>query len=900
MRQVLLSILYFLLCFFHVLCPAQTYSISGSIVDSKGNRVEGVYVTCQQHEKTLGCKSDSTGHFKISNIIVDSVVLRFSHINYKDTVVPLMKKNYSKPLSIIMLSKINNLEAVKITTESLNSNLRGDTTVYFAKAYKINKDASAYDLIQKLPGVGLSDGTLQAHGETVTEVLIDGREYNDITMALKNIPAYIVNEVQIFYKGSDYSRITGFDDGERNMVLNLSTRRPNAKKMLGKVQAAYGSSNRYDCYGNLNWFNSTNRLSIFAQLNNVNRQDYSGFNIPNQNNENTPGQSPYTKGRSNILADNETNNGNISLTDGQTATAATALNHSFSSKDSSFSIVSHYFYSITDNATEYNIDDYFFIDSTQENQKQLLTTTSHGQRFKTKIEWRITKKDVVVFSPEISFQETDKNENISLSRNNTLTPIDQAGNNSEKNVLARGQLNYVHHIGKKGSAVSLTLNGRYLDGECLENIDITQLFSSINRNVSVHNKDKQTEGTLSFATPSINRYSRLKFDIFFNVNKLNGSRKSLLSDTVGNVHVDTMSSGRLSVLDYALAGRMVYTYSRRKTNVVCGSEVFGQNHSIATMMVQKDTNTIMILPFFQLRYQINSKNQIHFNIATKQQKPTAGMYDDVVRVVNPTLHIYGNPHLDYGLSNDISIRWLHNDVARSRFFVLFAKYGRIENTFATVRALDVKEGNDVQIVSYRNSSIPQKSIEALVAYGFPFKTIKSNVNLSSYCRYSFVPGFYNDTPSNSDVLCWNNSITIGSNISEHIDFVIDVNASYNSDKNNDYSLFSASYWSYSFGGQLVTHLGKHIKSTIECGYTGYTGNWVYNYNALISNISFSALFGKNQCFEFQLAVNDIFNQNNNFYQSITELYLRETDASVLKRYLLLKLLYNINNSNNEN
>ena len=52
---------------------------------------------------------------------------------------------------------------------------KGDTTSFNANAFKTRENAQAEDLIRKLPGVTFQNGQIQAQGEQVQRVLVDGR-----------------------------------------------------------------------------------------------------------------------------------------------------------------------------------------------------------------------------------------------------------------------------------------------------------------------------------------------------------------------------------------------------------------------------------------------------------------------------------------------------------------------------------------------------------------------------------------------------------------------------------------------------------------------------------------------------------------------------------------------------
>ena len=78
------------------------------------------------------------------------------------------------------------------------------------------------DLLKKLPGIQVDkDGKIKAMGETVQKVLVDGEEFfgDDPGMAVKNLRADAVKEVQVFDKKSDQAYFTGIDDGKTQKQL---------------------------------------------------------------------------------------------------------------------------------------------------------------------------------------------------------------------------------------------------------------------------------------------------------------------------------------------------------------------------------------------------------------------------------------------------------------------------------------------------------------------------------------------------------------------------------------------------------------------------------------------------------------------------------------------------------
>ena len=156
-----------------------------------------------------------------------------------------------------------------------------DTTEYFADAVKTNPDATAGDLISKMPGITVQDGKVQAHGEDVKNVFLDGKPFfgDDPNTVLKNVPAEIIERIQVYDKQSEQAEFTGFDDGNTSKTINIITRVRFRNGTFGKLAAGYGDQERYSTGGNLNFFNDKQRVTLLGQLNNTNEQNFSNEDL---------------------------------------------------------------------------------------------------------------------------------------------------------------------------------------------------------------------------------------------------------------------------------------------------------------------------------------------------------------------------------------------------------------------------------------------------------------------------------------------------------------------------------------------------------------------------------------------------------------------------------------------
>ena len=83
------------------------------------------------------------------------------------------------------------------------------------------------DLLKKMPGVEVdSEGKITVNGKEIKKVLIDGKEFfsDDPKVASKNLPSKMIDKVQVLDKLSDMAKMTGFDDGEEETVINLTVK----------------------------------------------------------------------------------------------------------------------------------------------------------------------------------------------------------------------------------------------------------------------------------------------------------------------------------------------------------------------------------------------------------------------------------------------------------------------------------------------------------------------------------------------------------------------------------------------------------------------------------------------------------------------------------------------------
>jgi len=919
----LLSSLIFVLCAITQIV-AQNKCLIGKITDANTHRpVEEATISFKSSGKDHFTKSNRRGEYLLDVARNTRIVVKVSHVSYKPVSHLIMCKDDTTTVDFLMEMKENELGEVTVQAMAQRVKQKNDTTVYYADAYKVNQDATAYDLIsQKLPGIGLRDGKLEAHGETVKEIMIDGKEYfkSDIVLSLKNLPADIINEIQLFDKVSDYSSITGYDDGTRRKVINIKTKQGMQESSFGKVYAGYGLENYYKAYGMFNHFKGDRRISIFAQDNNISEQNFSMIDLLSTSGtamNTAPQQSPYSKGTSDNTFHPATSNDVSDLmvggySAGETTSHAIGGNYSdVIGKHNNLVLSGHYLFNNAVNNTDYDIrDDYYNEGANANLQKQIVRTDNTNHRFNTKMEWNISNSDMLMFRPSILHQHKKENSQLDISEenHNTYDIVDmmkQYQSSDQKALNTSHELMYIHRFRNNGSSLSANAKFSYDNTEEELSLDLNDANGVMMSKQATWSSNKAISiaAVGSYIHP-LGRYVKAKADAGWGVTYREIKRATNRMDTVmTTMKVDSVLSGKTKSDYGGLIAGLSLLYNRRHTQIVCGAEYHSYRLRNVNDITLKNTASPAILPYVNIRHQWGGHNcQLHFQYKTEQTFPSMQQLQDAINNTNPTLSIRGNIMLKPSYTHSITMRLLVPNQTNGGIFIFFVNAETIKDYIANKRsiaggALGAAEQKS-QMLSYVNED-GYYSTSTLLAYGFPLRFIKSNVNISSLLRYSRIPGYWEAELSHNKQLNWNSSLTIGSNISSRVDFVVDFNLQYLKDNNEKHPLTDVSYWTLSYGGQLNWQFLQSLKIVVECGHTGYYGLGTTEMDAVICNLALAYKFLRHKQGELRLSCDDVFNQNNSFTQQTNELFRRKSKASVIGRHALLTFTYNFNTYKNK-
>ena len=277
-RTFLLFLLMTLFC--PLMIVAQKVTVSGLIMDGSTNEtMPGATVVLLQPKDSTqasGALSGEDGKFTLPAVKAGSYIMRISYVGYLTQFKNLTLPKGNKSINVGTFTLQENSKMLKetdVVAMLAQVEMKADTFVYNAEAFRLPEGSALEELVRKLPGAEVDDeGNIKINGKSISKIMVDGKEYfqNDTKMAMKNLPSKLIKKLKAYDKKSDYSRITGIDDGEEETVLDLSVKKGMKEGWVGNFDGAYGTEDRYSGKFNVNRFLDKSYLSIVGSRNNIN------------------------------------------------------------------------------------------------------------------------------------------------------------------------------------------------------------------------------------------------------------------------------------------------------------------------------------------------------------------------------------------------------------------------------------------------------------------------------------------------------------------------------------------------------------------------------------------------------------------------------------------------------
>lgn len=393
-------------------------SLSGTVTDktTKEGLISATVQLVSSDGKSSYTSTDLNGNFQFKKLQPGTYTLQVTYVGYKSyKAKQTLSEGQEKRVKIEMTEDAQLLGEVSVQGRATRAEQQGDSLLYNAEAFQVMMGSSAEDLLAKMPGIVVEGGTIQAQGEQVQKVLVDGKEFfdGDVNLAIKNLPSDVIASIEVFDKKSEQAEFTGFDDGEEVKTINIVTKSGFRQGTFGEVSGGYGTDDRYKVNGNLNFFNDDRRISVLGMSNNVNQQNFSQEDLAGVMSAGNSGRGRGGRGggggRSGAPGGSSASNFMVGSLGGVTSANGFGLNY-VDQWGEKWKMTGSYFFNQSDNLTQQQTDREYFESvlpgmTYSEYQENSMKNWNH--RFNMKLDYQMTERTSLQFRPTLSFQNND-------------------------------------------------------------------------------------------------------------------------------------------------------------------------------------------------------------------------------------------------------------------------------------------------------------------------------------------------------------------------------------------------------------------------------------------------------------------------------------------------------------
>jgi Outer membrane protein beta-barrel family/Carboxypeptidase regulatory-like domain len=920
------TIFFFVYIFLSATLLAQTgKKVHGIVKDSSQNTLQGASVSLfsfNMQRDTMKTLSNEKGEFVFKNVKANDFKIKVTSVGYADFVKIYHYTDNGDDILIpfVQLSSMAKVLEEVIVTADKTVTIKEDTIEFKADSFKLRPDADVEALLKKIPGVQVdANGNITAYGKSVTKIRVNGKDFfsGDIKTATKELPANIVDLVQVIDDYGDQAAFTGVKDGDPDKIINLKIKKDKNKGYFGRGQIGYGTDERYTVNGSANYFNNNKQISVLANFNNINT---SAFSMPGSG---SGGISGMMRGG---MPDNGTmssmttimNNGDGGFiqsgqasNDGLSRTNSAGINF----RDDWGKKISVYgSYTFTDRQT---------VTLSNSKQTNLFATgnvvnpnnsnktenkTSHRIFFNT--EWRIDSFNQIKISPTFSYSKTNSttltdflfsdNNNVKLNEGTSSDIV----NSTQPNIS--GTILYNHRFGKSGRLFSANLSGGYNTTDEDDDRINNSIFYSPNGGASTNNQHQFITQDNSNPTRSI-RFSYIepitkKKSLEFNytnsysltsndkqTNLVNNSSSTRL-DSLSNIYENTFTYNRIGIN---------YRYNEKKYNYSLGvaaqaSEMQGESF-ISKSSYKK--NTFNWFPLARVTYNFSRTRNLSVNYNANISAPSYSQLQPVFDYSNPQYPVIGNPDLKPEFRNSFSARYSNFDFTSGNMLFSNISYSFTKDKVVTNSINSFGNGGGgntngaIQETQYLNAD-DYYTASGFYNFSKPFQNRKYTLTFNGNLNYTNNVSFINTQKNIGKNFVGSQGLNVDVRLSDWLDLGAGANFTYNQTKNSLTPRANTEVRTYTISSNGKIYLPAKFVLNYDLNKSFNSGYGV-SANPFIINGYLERQFSKSNQLSVRLQAFDLLNQNTSISRTVSANSITDTRTNRLGQYFMLSFNFRL-------
>ena len=973
---------------------AQTGKVSFSLIDSQTKQgvmgaVVEVYPTAKPNDKKY-YTSGANGYVSISGLSYGNYTLVATFIGYKDLTKTFRLSGASLSLGkLVMTEQAERIETVVKTVKALRTSQNGDTLSYSAGAFKVSNDADVEGLLKKMPGITITNGAVEAQGETIQKIFVDGKEFfgEDVSTAIKSLPAEAVDRIEVFNKLSDQAEFSGMDDGEGYKAINIVTKEGMRQGQFGKMYAGYGyepnsddelaKGHKWIVGGNVNFFHGDSRVSLIGLFNNVNQQNFSFEDILGVSGQQGGGGG---RGRRGAV-------GQYMVRPQSGIALVNSIGTNYSDewgRRKNVKFQGSLFFNHTDTDNNSRTEKWY------ENpmpigymwQQGVSNTINYNARFNARLDWKISRSASLMSRTSFSYQgnnpeswnegytigeneyaeELEGSQHQSLAYTNSYnwshmdalrfneflqlrTKLGKPGrtltvsgrisyqNNERKQRTAANDANGIRYDKATGSDYQNVYNDYFGDGKLWQDmVNNPLLYSPLYQYVHRPSEEYTVRANATYNEP-ISQYAQLSLQYrLWYEHEMNDKSTYYTDAQYGNlVKNDNMSQKYQSGFWTHSIGPG-FRYAKNKNTVVINLQYQRDilNGNIVGSQGDKIDKVYNHFSYFGMtNIAFNRENTLRIFLRSWSSNPSVTQLQSIFDVSNPQYISVGNKNLDPSFTHNVSMHYNLSKVDKGITFMWMFN-GQYQQDYISASTWNNPQGFDLpdkfgdltiptdkngdkyrpkEVTSYENMD-GYYWVRTHVSLGVPLSFMKCNLNILGGVTYNRIPSAIYVTPESGNVLQnmidhkfqtnyannigYDAGVTLGSNISENLDFTLSWRGTYNQAWNTIGQTAKNDYFNHSANGNIKWTFLKRLTLTAAVSYVQYKGiSTNYNEDYVLCNVYLGCKVFKNKRGEVQIGVNDIFDQNTSFVRSTGSGYTQNAWNSCIGRYFSVQFVYNL-------
>ena len=846
-----------------------------------------------------GVVSARNGSFTLKNVKKGSYLLHITFIGYDPLYQPLQITGKKNPVNVGKLELSDGAielgEAVVIG-KAPEVTVRNDTVEYNADSYKVTEGSVLEDLLKKMPGVEVdSEGKITVNGKEVKKVMVDGKEFfsDDPKVASKNLPAKMIDKLQVLDKKSDMAQMTGFDDGEEETVINLTVKPGMKQGWFGNAYGGYGSKDRYEGNAMVNRFVNNDQITFMGGANNTNNMGFSDL------------ASTMFSG----MGGGGGRRGGFGAGSGITSSGNAGLNFSKEFKPDKLTLGGNTRYSHSDNDARSKSDRQNILpgdSSSYDNSEAMSRTKSDNFGVDFRLEWKPDTMTQLIFRPSFSLSHS-MNDNFSdattLDNERDTVNTNKSNNYSESNGYnLNASIDFSRKLNNKGRVFSATLSGgnsdSYSDG--MNRSDIVYFNqtdalknSIIDQRSRYDNKGFNYRAYVSWVEPiGHNNFIQATYSI--------SQRKQEALKNVYNQDAD----GIYNVLDSAYSqsyrnnfisqrASLSFKSQRAKFNYTIGlnldpSYSSSENFVGDTTLSKITRKVVNLSPMAQFNYMFDKRTNLRIMYNGRTSQPSMTQLQPVADISDPTNITIGNPDLNPRYTNNVFIRFQQFTPEKQRAFMIMANGSYIINDIVSYTSYNQETG--VKTTTYKNVN-GNYSGNVRMMLNTPLKNKKFSINSMTMASFANSNGYINEEKNTNRNLILSERGGIDFR-SSYLDLGVNGNIRYNATSNSLQKENNQNTFKYGAGGYTTIYLPLNFKIESDVNWSTNSGYGDgFKQNEVLWNASASKSFLKNNQGTLRFKIYDILQQRSNISRSVTASYIQDSEYNTLGSYFMVHFIY---------